>query len=680
MGIWQIQSVLNRGELDPKIVGRTDLQQYYQGVELGDNTKCIPQGGQTKRGGQQYIDEPSFTPLRIENFSFNVEQNYVLVFSALRLQIYKDDVLQTNINASGNDWVAHPWASNQVPEFDYIQSADTVIITHPNLQPYKITRTSDTDWAVSTVLATADIPLYDYNDVDSPTPTDEEQRIVLANVTKGDRFKLVFNGLLTDEVVYDSSDAGVSFAADMAKELNALPNIRTGTVACTATSATQFDFVFDGESADDWEFLKMSVIYVNNTSFSFTTTQTVAGVTRQERVWSADRGWPKTCTFHEGRLWFGGSAQLPQTVWGSYVNDFFKFVPSKGLDDEPISATLDTDQINAIEAIYSNRSLQVFTAGAEFYCPESPITPSNVAFQRQTNLGTKRLRPVTIDGITLFVQRFGKSIYQFLFLDELQANQSTSVSILAPHLIKNPIEMAVQRGTTDNDANYVFILNDDGTVTVFNTLTTEGVAGFTRWETLGDIKSIAVVDNSLYLLTEREINSSTVYYLEKENNSFNTDSSTLTTGSDLTTITGLDHLEAETVNIKADGAYRGTDTVASGQIIIDPAADEIEVGLEYKPTITTMPLNVNLQSGPNAALKKKILRCAIHLYESNGIIVNDQRIPDRIMGVNQFDPPEPQTGYKRVFLSGWGLEAQITITQDTPFPFTILSIANEVKV
>ena len=682
MGIWQLQSSVNRGELDPKIVGRVDLNQYYQGVSTGTNVVCIPQGGVTKRPGLEYIDTALGTA-RLESFSFSVDINYLLVFSHLKMAIYKDDVLQTNIAGSGNDYLAIPWTAAEIADFDYIQSADTIIITHPDEQTRKITRTSDTVWVLTSALETADIPFYDYNDASSPTPTDEIQTLTFVDITTGDRIKLSLDGFLTDEIVYDSSDSGVSTAADMENELNGLPSVLQDSVTVVATSSLIFTITFQGQSSDAWELIKATPVYVKEVStWSATGAQTQAGTTRQERVWSSIRGWPQTSTFHEGRLYFGGSRSLPNTIWGSYVTQFFKFVPDKGRDDEPVSATLDTDQINSIQAIYSNRSLQIFTSGAEFYIPESPVTPATIAVQRQTNLGSKRVRPVTIDGITLFLQRTGKALYQFLFVDEVKANTSSSISILAPHLIKDPIKMAVKRGSATNDANYVYLLNTDGTITVFNTLTSEDVAGFTRWNGTGTIKSIATVDNTLYLCMEREINSSTVYYIEKENENYNLDSVKYTSASDepTITITGLGHLEGETVRVKADGAVREDEIVVSGEITIDPAADEIEVGLDFNPVIVTMPLNLNLQAGPTASQKKKILRASVQLYESNGIIINGQRIADRTIGLNQFDPPEAFTGVKRIFLSGWSLEAQLTITQDTPFGFTILNIGSEVKV
>ena len=677
--LWQFQSVLNRGEIDPQAIGRIDLQQYYQGLAEAKNVLATPQGGVKKRPGTEYIGT-ALNLGRIEGFSFNVEQNYLLVFTPLQMQIYKDDVLQTNINGSGFDYVDTPWNAEQILEFDYIQSADTAIVTHQGVQPYTITRTSDTDWAVAAITF-RNIPQYDFADALSPTPVDEIQRLTFANATDGDRFKIGLNGILTDEIVYSSTATGQQGLANAIRdELQLLPNTATSGISVAVISATVYEVTFSGASADDWDEMTGTAIRSVNSSFTITGSTIQDGTTRREDTWSGNRGWPRTCTFHENRLWFGGSTSRPQTIWGSFVGDYFNFFVRKGFDDESIEATLDTDQLNAIEAIFSNRSLQIFTSGGEFYIPESPITPENIAVNSQSNLGTKRVRPVTVDGVTLFLQRTGKALIQYVFLDEFQANQSRSVSILAPHLIKDPVKLAVKRGSESSDANYVYILNSDGTLTVLNTLTSEDVIGFTRWETSGNIVSMAVLDNSLYLMVQRNIDGVLEHHIDKENALLNTDSAKYTVAASQTVITGLDHLEAETVKVKADGSVRDDETVASGQITIDPEADITEVGLEYLPVITTLPLNVNLQNGPSASQKKRIARVSLQLYESNGVIVNGQRIADKTIGIDQFDAPAPNTGIERMYLNGWSVEAQVTVTQNTPMPLTLLNIGMEVAI
>jgi hypothetical protein len=675
MTIWTFQSNMNRGELTPTLAGRIDIQAYYNGLREATNVLTVPQGGAKRRPGQDFIGA-ALGNGRLENFSFNVTQSYLLIFTDLRMQIYKDGILQLNINGSGFDYVVTPWTLSQVLDLDFIQSADTGIVTHQDVEPQSIARTSDTDWAIAPITLT-NIPQFNYNDSSSPTPTSEIQDLTFTDVNEGDRYKLALNGILSEEIVFGGDDSTNEEAIRDA--LQNLPNTaNSGVGVTTVTPLLAYQVTLSGDSADEWELITGTAVYTKDVTFAVATTRVQAGASKSEDVWSLLRGYPRTCTFHEGRLFFGGSKSRPSTIWGSNVNDFFNFDEGRARDDELIDATLDTDQVNVIESIYSNRSLQIFTSGAEFYVKESPITPTNISVSPQTNLGSKRLRPVSIDGVTLFAQRTGKVINQFVFINEFQSNQTTSISSLAPHLIKSPVKMVVSRGNESTDANYVYILNADGSLTVFNTLSSEDVQAFTSWSS-GDIKSVSVVSDRLYLLIERVIEGNTVYYIEIESLTALTDSAITTNVAGSDTLTGLSHLEGETVDVKADDSYQGKFVVVGGQVTITREANIIEAGLTYTPVIQTMPLNIGLQNGPNAASKKKILRAALQLFESNGVIVNGQRLADKTIGVNQFDAPIPQTELKRITLLGWSLEANITITQTTPMPMNILSIGMEVK-
>ena len=675
MPLWQFQSNMNRGELDPLLVGRIDIQAYYNGLRKASNILTMSQGGAKRRPGQVFLGA-SLGNGRFEEFSFNTEQNYLLVFTDLKMQVYKDRVLQTNLNGSGNSFITTPWTLAQLQEFDFIQSADTAIVVQEDHAPRTIIRTSDTNWVISLAPLT-NLPQFVYTPPTSPQSNIELQDVTLTSPNEGDRFKLSLENILTDEIIYSTNNDTMENNIKLA--LLDLPNTgNDGIDVNTTSSGLVYRVGFSASSSNDWDLMAITITFQKEAATEAEIVAVANGSSFAENVWSSGRGWPRTCTFHEGRLYFGGSKSRPATLWGSRVNDFFNFDVARSRDDASIDATLNTDQVNAIRAIYSNRTLQVFTSGAEFYVPQSPITPSNVSVQPQTNLGARRLRPVSMDGVTLFAQKTGKSLNQFVFTNDQKAIATASVSSLSPHLINNPIKLVASRGTESSDANYVYILNENGTLTVFNTLQVEGVQGFTTWE-CGIVKSISVVDQKLFLLVERVIDGATVYYVEVESENALTDSAIIKGNSGSATITALDHLEGELVVVKADGAYQGEFTVNSGAVTLARGADVVEVGLRYTPIIKTMPVNVGLQNGPNAASKKKILRVGIRSFESNGIIVNGQRLSDKTIGQNQFDAPEPQTDLKRVTLLGWSLEAEVTITQTTPFNMTILSIGLEVK-
>lgn len=397
-------------------------------------------------------------------------------------------------------------------------------------------------------------------------------------------------------------------------------------------------------------------------------------------VWSNSKGWPKSATFFQGRLWFGGSLSRPQTLWGSKTNDFFNFDVGTSLDDEGIDVTLDTDQVNAITAVYSGRHLQIFTTGGEFSMQDSPITPSKSAVRRETLFGSGAVPPKNIDGAVIFVDRTGKSVREFLFSYNEDSYTAGTVSLLASHLLNAPVDMDVLKGTANDDANYVYFVNGDGTVGVYNTLRSQEVSGWTKWTTSGEIESVAVVVDDVYFVVKRTINGSVVRFLEQLDSSTYTDANkTVVLGSPGTAVTGLAHLNGQESRVRADGEVRANATPGSGSITLAETATNVEVGLDYTTTVTTMPINMDFQDGPTLTRKKRIVKVVPNVYQSLGISINGDRFIDRNFGLSLDSAPTAYTGLKEMYLLGWTELAQVTITQTDPTPMTVLGLAIEVE-
>ena len=678
--VWTLQSNFSSGEIDPRLNSRSDLQVYYAAAKQARNVTPLVQGGLKRRDGTEFIGEHASPTIdRIFNFEFSTTDTYLLAFAESRMYIYKNgDDLQTNINGSGNDYLTIPYTSAQLEDIDIVQSLDTVIIAHPDVAPQSIVRTSDTDWTISAITLT-NIPQFDYNDASSPTPTSEVQRITFANANTSDRYRLGLESILTDDIVF-SSDNDTN-AENIRIALQRLPNTATVGIGVVAASATEFDVTFAGASAKDWELLTGTAVLTQSASFSVTASETVSGVARTEDVWSAGRGWPRTVTFHQGRLWFGGSKSRPQTLWGSFVNDFFNFDTGRGEADEAIDITLDTDQLNAIQGILSNRVLQIFTTGQEFFISNSPITPENVAASPQSNFGSKRIRPITIDGSTLYIQRTGKAIRQYAQApDVTNIYESISITLLASHIVVNPIRMAASKGSDEVDANYAYFVNEDGTLLVYNVLGSEGVVGFTLYTATGyTFTDVAVVNDEVFVVLAEGTNTYICRFESDRVTDLGVKKSTPVDG----VFTGLDHIEGMTVDIIGDGAYEGQATVSGGQVTVMTGKTTTEVGIPFIPVIETMPLNVPLQNGPNFAEPKKVNRVSVDFYESLGVIVKNRlgqraRIASKTMGLDVFSNPTPFSARKDVWLLGWDNEASVIITQDEPMPMTIIGIGVEV--
>jgi len=322
--VWTMQSNFTSGELDPKLLGRVDLAVYYNAARQARNVTPLVQGGMARRDGSELIDEKNTPTIdRIFSFQFSTTDAYLLGFADSRMYIYKDgDTLQANINGSGNDYLSIPYTAAQIPDLDIVQSADTVIVVHPDEAPRKIVRTSDTAWAIS-LLAITNTPQYDFDDASSPTPVSEIQVITFANQNTSDRYRLGLEGLLTEDIIF-SNDSSTN-AESIRIALQELPNTGNSGITVVDNSITQYTVTFADSSADDWDLLTGTAVVTELVTFEVSVSETQAGTSRAEDVWSVGRGYPRTVTFHESRLYFGGSKSRPQTLWGSVVNDFFNF-------------------------------------------------------------------------------------------------------------------------------------------------------------------------------------------------------------------------------------------------------------------------------------------------------------------------------------------------------------------
>lgn len=395
-----------------------------------------------------------------------------------------------------------------------------------------------------------------------------------------------------------------------------------------------------------------------------------------EAVWSVTRGWPRTVTFHGGRLWFGGSKSKISTVWGSVVNDFFNFNVGTGLADEALFDTLDTDQYNKIEGIYSGRNLQVFTSGGEFYNPAKVITPADSSWLMQTNYGAKRIRPVSVDGATLYISRSGRAVRQFIYNFQEDAFVSVNSLLMAEHLVTNIRTMDVQRGTLDNISDFVYIIDDNGNCLVLNTMRSEDILGWTHWTTQGTFVDCAVVGDQVYFLVKRQ----NTYYIEKLNPSAYTDHSTIKTGTNFTTVETNEEAPIKNMvhRVVTDGAVQNDATPnASGVITLTRPAQYAEVGLGYTVTITTMPINFNDNIGAMVNEKKRVLKTRLRVYNTKGAFIQGSLLQDRQFPVVFNSTPDPYTGVLEISHLGFSRINSVSVTQTDPLPLHILQVDSE---
>lgn len=498
----QVFTNFSAGELNPLLNARTDAKAYFEGAKQCRNWFLLDEGGLMRRPATQYTSTLP-AAARLAPFIFSNDELAIFAISNGRLDVYDENgsVIQSNITTNVN------WTSSQIFELNLAQFGDTVFVTHRDNPIIQIRRTSATTFTVTAFQFELD------------------EDVVVSGAYK------------THAPFYKYADASVTVT---------LSTSATGTGrTITASSPIWTTEYVNHYIKVDGSQIKITG-YTSSTVVTGTIIETVNAGTGPHNDWeeeliSAPRGYPQAVSFHDNRLWFGGVRDKPSAIIASRIAEYFNFDLGTGLADEAINVAIASDRVNEVRHLFSSRNLQIFTDGGEYFVPTpadtQAITPSNITFLRQTPYGCNRAAPVPFDGATLFSQKNGKTIREYVFSDIEQAYKSTSVSVLSSQLIDSPKQHSMITGNNERPEQFAFFLNSgsthSGKIAVFHSIRDEKIAGWTMWETkTGDeFYSITAANENLFVSTKRVLPSGTVYLLEKfsDTDAITVDCSTTTT-------------------------------------------------------------------------------------------------------------------------------------------------------
>ena len=650
------QTNFSTGELDPLLRARVDLEQYNNALAEATNVVIQPQGGLKRRPGLKHTlelpnsgTESAGNGVRLIPFEFSVDDSYMLCFVHQRMYVIKEGAVVAAINGGANNYLAvSSITSAMLDDLNWTQSADTLIVVHPDLQPLTIVRgASDASWT-ATAITFDSIPNYAFTlSVTNPAGT-LTPSAVSGNITL-------------------TASNSVFSAASVGQYVNASPQGRAKIVKYS--SGTSVDaFV-------EYPFFNTSAIA--NGSWDLET--------GYEAVWSSGKGWPRSVAFHEGRLYFGGSKSRPSTVWGSKIGLFFDFQIAEALDDDAVEATLDTNQLNLIVDIISGRDLQIFTTGGEFYVPQTgtdPITPLTFNFKAVSRFGMRPgTRVESLESGTVFIQRQGKALNEFVFSDSQLTYVTQRISLLSGHLLRAPKRIALRRSTATDEGDLLMIANEtDGTVAVYSLLRSQQIVAPSKFSTDGEFLDIGVDVTRIFTVAERTFDGTTKYFVEEFREDIFTDCAF--TGGAASGATGLPMGNSD-VNVITDGVPQSNETVISGNVDFDRASTtSFEVGLPYTVVAKTMPVEVRLQTGTRVAWKKRITQVNAIVEETQHLRINDQPIPFRNFDNPLLDLPVQEfTGIKTLDgVRGYDREVAIEITQTLPLKMNLLGVEYKVAV
>lgn len=362
-----------------------------------------------------------------------------------------------------------------------------------------------------------------------------------------------------------------------------------------------------------------------------------------EGAWSDERGFPGAICLHENRVWYGGTSSDPLRLWGSVDNDYQNYL--LGITDtDAVDFTLSSDKNNRIQWMQSHRGVMIVgTSGGEFLVSssssETGITATSITSEQHTNHGSQDLQALLANDSVVFLQRVGRRVMDYTYVWESDGRKAFDMTLYAEHItLGNILQMAFSQ----QPASFVWAVTGDGTLICLTYDRNENILAWQRHVTEGEFESVAVIPGTLadevWVTVKRTINGETKRYVERLepytmwHHMVSTDDAT--TDADLylfsdcglkitqtasTTVSGLDHLEGETVQVVADGAAVSARTVSSGAITLDSEASQISVGLPTTATVETLPVVGNFSNGSTRGKKGRLARAVADLYRTRSL-------------------------------------------------------------
>jgi hypothetical protein len=562
--------------------------------------------------------------------------------------------------------IATPFVTADLPNLKFAQSADVMYICHPSYNIHKLSRTGHTSWFLDDVEFTAG-PLQDHN---------IELTTLTASATTGNGITITASDVtgINGDLGFQTTDAGRLIHLGTGKGLAKIVTVSSTLVVV----ANVIETLSTTSATTDWAL----------------------------GAWSTTTGYPSCVSFYEQRLVFAGTTENPQTLYFSKSGDYENFDENYHgtvADDDAITYTIASNQVNAIRFLSATRTLIVGTVGGEFSVSgggtDDPVTPTNILIKKQSNHGAANVDAIPVGNVTLFLQRAKRKIRELAYNFDVDGYVAPDMTILAEHISETGInEMSYQQEPNQ----IIWCVRQDGQLVGLTYQREQQVVAWHRHIFGGAFstgnavcETVATIPTNdkeyqTWVIIKRTINGVTRRYVEyinqfdfteTDNTTFNfLDSQLSYSGSSTTTISGLEHLEGQTVSVLANGSTHPDRTVSNGSITLARASTKVKVGLPYTSILQTMRIDAGAQNGTSQAKTKRIYNITVRLYESIGVEVgpnlsNMEAIPFRSSAALMDTAIPVYTGDKEIeFRGNYESDGFIFVRQTQPLPLTVLSL------
>ncbi|CAB4124955.1 hypothetical protein UFOVP61_50 [uncultured Caudovirales phage] len=738
------------GEITPEMFGRIDLPKNQTGLQKCLNFVVLPHGPVARRPGTAWLNEcrDSTTVSRLIPFVYSSTQaiqlevgvGYIrfhngsgtlLEANATVTSVIGNTITQTAHGYTTGNWVflsvsgaggrffkitvtgantyttadpggtavnpnvlynraarvyqiATTYDATNIFDLHYAQSADVLTLSHPSVVTKELRRLGATNWTLTDASFTPTIL----------APTGPTATPTVATATSLTTARYVVTSLAADLV----TESVASAEATCSNNLTLAGNFNT--ISWTAATGANRYYVYKQRGG--------TFGYIGQTTGLSLVDENVTPDTIQvppENNITLNTGageYPAAVTYHEQRRWFAGPTNHAQSIYATRSAtdaNMTSSVPTR--DDDALQFRIASSQQNAVRHLVSLSDLLALTAGGEFRIfsdgSASAITPKSITIKPQAYCGANNVQPVVTSGSALYVQSQGSHVREIAYNPAGTGAYSTvDISMMAPHLFNgySIVQLAYCRAPDQ----IAWAVRSDGVLLGLTYVPDQQVFAWHQHVTDGFVESVSVIPENntdvLYMIVRRTVAGRTVRYIEVLSSRlfttlascFYVDAGASYSGSPVTTLSGLWHLEGKTVSILADGAVQAPAVVANGAITLVAAASVINVGLAYSSDLQTLPLDVEGAPAGGMGTVKNVNKVHIRVAQSSLVSAGPTfakltAFPSRAVSDPYGSPPALRNNELPLVISpSWGSDASICLRTSDPTPLTITSMTLEVAV
>ncbi|BAI73179.1 hypothetical protein AZL_025410 [Azospirillum sp. B510] len=654
------QYAFTGGEISPRIKGRTDLERIRNAVEEMTNMVAVPEGPSERRPGTRFANSTKGDASAVLiPFEFSTQQAYIIEATAGAFRFYRDG--GQIVSGSSPYEVTHAYSAADLPFLRWTQSADVLFLVCPGHPPRTLSRTGHTAWNLAEWVM-RDGPYLDLNS--GPTT-------------------------LTPSGTSGSVTLTASAALFAATDVGRLVRLRIANV---------------------WGWCRITA-FGSVTSVTATVEAAWGGTTATAfwrlGAWGATTGtWPTAVTFHENRLAFAAL----QTVWLSCSGDFDNFGPTTEngtvAADNAITLTAADDQVNVIRWLRSAFGVLIAgTSGGPFAIQASSLrealTPINATMPRVHVAGAADVQPVRVATNLVFPSRSRRRLHLLNAEFAAAGYSAPDLALVASHITRHAVKaMAYQQ----EPWSVMWLVLDDGTLAGVTYVPELDILAWHRHPLGGTavkVLSVACIPaadrDELWLVVERVVAGGIRRHVEILEAPFEpataadragcyfVDAGLSYAGPPVTSLSGLAHLEGETVQILADGAVHPDRLVTGGQVALQVPASQVHVGLGTAARVVSLDPGVPVAEGASRGKPRRIDQVTVGLLNSQGGSVGlkggpAEKLPVRHSGDVMGAPSPLFSGDMAIKVeSGWSRAVQVVAEQTLPLPLTLSAIVPRIS-